>query len=218
MSIRSIKFAGHEFRPHPCGSLYWPAEDILIISDLHLEKGSSFVKRGLFLPPYDTTETLEKLQAICEKVQPRTLLFLGDVFHDHKALERMQETDRRILESLISHYKMVWIEGNHDPATAPQGIDVLQDFKIQNIIFRHIAGEDEGFEMSGHYHPCIKFSHKGQKVRRPCFLVSERKLIMPSFGAFTGGLDIHEEALQSVIGPTFKAYAMGHKNVHHVKV
>ena len=45
------------------GALYWPDEAVLVVADLHLEKGSSYAARGVLLPPYDTAATLARLAA-----------------------------------------------------------------------------------------------------------------------------------------------------------
>jgi len=200
--MTSIKFAGHDFELHFGGCLYWPLKQMLIVSDLHFEKGSSYASRGVFLPPHDTHETLSRLSGICDGLKPKTILFLGDVFHDRKALERIADKDRDVLMRLLVVHDVIWVEGNHDSG---------------GVIFNHIAEDGVVQEISGHYHPSVKFSHKEQKVRRPCFVHSDDKIILPSFGAFTGGLDITDPIYNSIFTDKFDIYALGHKNVHPVK-
>lgn len=217
MTLHKIQFGGTRFLPLPSGGLYWEKEHALIVSDLHLEKGSSFLKYGLFLPPYDTVETLKKLQGDIRRVQPKTLIFLGDIFHDKTALERIQNSDLTAFDVMLENHNVIWVEGNHDPGIAPPSVTIHSDYLYGDIIFRHIAENAAGdYEISGHYHPCTKFVHKQQKVRRPCFVVSENKIILPSYGAYTGGLDIEHKAIKDAISKPYETYVLGHKKVYKI--
>jgi DNA ligase-associated metallophosphoesterase len=199
MSTQSISFGNHIFEPQPCGALYWPSEDMVIVSDLHFEKSSHFAKKGLFLPPYDSIETLQKLQNTCDALNPKTILFLGDVFHDYDGLNRLDGAAKQIFDSILSTYKIIWVDGNHDKGSAPDDMTVFDETHINGITFTHIATSKNTHEISGHYHPCTSFKHKGHRVRKPCFVYDDTKLIMPSYGALTGGLDIHTDAITSII-------------------
>ena len=209
-----IKFAGQTFELHPDGTLYWPDKKLLIISDLHFEKGSSLALHGIFLPPYDTSETLNKLQEACDRIQPETLLFLGDVFHDKSSLLRITQEDRDKLQAILDRYEIIWIEGNHDEGHAPDNIDIHTQYKIDDINFIHIADKSyKGFEISGHYHPSVKFVHKEHKIRRPCFVTNATKMIVPSFGVLTGGLYITDPVYRPILGSQFNTYILGTKDV-----
>lgn len=212
-----INFSGHIFEPQLCGALYWRARKTLIVSDLHFEKGSSYAKFGSFVPPFDTSETLQKLQKTLDDLKPKTILFLGDIYHDGHSQFRMHKKDFDHFNQIINSYKIIWIEGNHDPDTAPKNVINHIEFEVEHIMFRHIATSNPDFEMSGHYHPCIKFSHKEQKIRRPCFVVTNNKIIMPAYGAYTGGLDIKNEAYNNIIDRNTILYIIGHNNIHPVK-
>lgn len=209
-----IKFAGHEFMLCPSGAMFWPAERLLIVSDLHLEKASSYQIFGTFLPPHDSTETLEKLESVCRKYEPTSLLFLGDSFHDRQGIKRLSDQNGERFKTILSSRKIIWVEGNHDQQTAPADIEVLVKANIQNIEFNHEAVKTDKAEISGHYHPSVKFSHKEQRVRRPCFVVSESKIIMPAFGSLTGGLNIEDRALKNLLSSPYKVYALGSRWVY----
>ena len=211
-----IHLADQTFTACPSGCLFWPTQKTLIVSDLHFEKGSSFATKGIFLPPHDTTATIEKLANACNTFTPETILFLGDVFHDTSSLKRMQPENRATLQSILDQHKIIWVEGNHDSGHAPEGITCHEHYQIDTITFTHIATDSHDPEISGHYHPSVKFKHKGQKVRRPCFITDPNKIILPSFGALTGGLDITDPVYTGIIGNDFDIYALGHKNVHAV--
>jgi hypothetical protein len=206
-----IDFAGQNFEAYPCGALYWRAQDMLIVSDLHFEKSSYFAGRKSFLPPYDTVETLQKLGAIVERVNPSALCFLGDSFHDEGAHGRMNAKDRDRLFTLLKDREVIWIAGNHDPVGRI-------DIEVGGIILRHEADTgDARPEISGHFHPCAKFVHKGQKLRKACFAVTERKLILPSYGAFTGGLDVRDPAISALLSPAPCLYVLGSKKVYKIQ-
>ena len=199
MSIKLINFGHHVFQPHASGGLFWPSENILIVSDLHFEKSSHFAKLGSFLPPFDSIETLQKLQNACDELQPRTILFLGDVFHDGDGVNRLSGQAKDIFKDILSNYKIIWFDGNHDKGNAPEIMTVLYETNIDGITFTHIATNENAFEISGHYHPCTSFVHKGHKVRRACYIYDDEKLIMPSFGSLTGGLDCDTITIKDII-------------------
>jgi len=217
MTSPDINFGGTVFLPLLSGGLYWPEKQALIISDMHLEKGSSYLKYGLFLPPYDTVETLKKLNRDIAAVKPQSIIFLGDILHDKTALQRINATDLTAFDIILERHQIIWVEGNHDTGTAPPNVKIHSDYMFDNIAFRHIAEDDADLhEISGHYHPCTDFTHKGQRLRRPCFAVSQNKIIMPSYGAYTGGLDIKHPAIQKPLGPAFSLYVLGHKKLYRL--
>ncbi len=213
-----ITFADHTFTLHHDGVLLWPKHKMAIVSDLHFEKGTAFTHKKMFLPPYDTRETLLKLKTFCDMDQIDAILFLGDVFHDERAYNRMMKSDRDMLNGFLNCKTTIWVEGNHERGFIIPGTEVHEEYMLDGIIFRHIANpDDEMPEISGHYHPCIRFKHKGQKIRRACYVNNHSKIIMPAFGAYTGGLDIFDPAIQSILSRdnTFdiNAYLLGTKKV-----
>lgn len=203
MLKKSIEFGGHTFIPQKDGSLYWPDQNLLIVSDLHFEKSSHFAKKGIFLPPYDTLDTLQKLQQRCDVLKPETVLFLGDVFHDYDGVHRIMGQAQLIFNEIIKTHSILWIDGNHDRGSTPEGIVTLESIMIQNISFTHIATQMDQHEISGHYHPCRALTHKGHRVRRPCFVYNDTKLIMPAYGVLTGGLNCDSEIIQRTIPSSF---------------
>src|SRR6266480_5894758 len=112
----SLKIAGVQLVADLSGALYWEEQRLLVVSDLHLEKGSSFAARGVLLPPYDTVATLGRLAAVIARHDPSMVIALGDSFHDRTAHERLSESDRDALSALQVRRDWIWISGNHDPA------------------------------------------------------------------------------------------------------
>ena len=185
---------GELLTPLPEGALWWPAEETLIVSDLHLEKGSSFAARGQMLPPYDTSATLNCVESLVEAYQPKRVVSLGDSFHDRKAENRMVEQDAERVRELTSKTDWIWVEGNHDPDPPEHlGGRPCKVLEMNDLVFRHEPTGESG-EIAGHLHPCAKIMSRVRALRRRCFATDGERLIMPAMGAFTGGLNVLDEA------------------------
>ncbi len=194
--------AGQRLSLQPCGGLWWKSAGLLVVSDLHLEKGSAFAARGQMLPPYDTRESLRRIEALVAALQPDLVVSLGDSFHDGRARARMANGDANALRTLIQQVEWIWIEGNHDPKP-PQDLGgrVLPELRLGPLVFRHqpATGAAPG-EIAGHLHPCARVAGRGSSVRARCFVSDGERLVMPSYGALTGGLNILDPAF-SVLFP-----------------
>ncbi len=199
----AFSFAGESFVAFPDGALFWPAQQALLVADLHLEKASWYAAGGQFLPPYDSHATLSALAAQLERSGAQRLYCLGDSFHDRFGCDRLPEQSRELLLRLTSAVDWTWIVGNHDPGFADHcGGTLVEEVDVGGIILRHEAQPlDARPEMSGHFHPKLRLHLKGRQVSRRCFVASASKLILPAFGALTGGLDAnHPEILRHVGG------------------
>jgi uncharacterized protein len=197
------------------GALYWDEERLLIVSDLHLEKGSSFALRGILLPPFDTAATLAKLAAVVAHYAPRRVIALGDSFHDRDAHERLNETDRDAIKALQAGRDWIWIEGNHDPAP-PASLDgsVATEIAIGALTFRHEPTGGEG-EIAGHLHPKARVATRGRGIDRRCFAGDGARIVMPSLGAYTGGLSIRDRAFAKIFpSDDFTAHVIGDAAMH----
>ncbi len=195
-----IELNGARLLAEPSGALWWQDEGTLIVADLHLEKGSSLAAGGALLPPYDTIATLERL-ALSIRPELRRVLCLGDSFHDSRGPERLSEPDRTRLKALTELCDWVWLEGNHDP-DLPDGLGgrILKGaLGIGPLMFRHIAAKAPAAgEVSGHYHPKAGVSLRGRRFAGPCYLYDRRRLVMPAFGAYAGGLDCGAPELRAL--------------------
>jgi hypothetical protein len=173
------------FHALPSGALYWPAQGLLVVSDLHLGKSVRLARRGgALLPPYETRATLEKLDADISATVPRQVICLGDSFDDLTAGEELDEADSLWLARLMAGRGWTWIEGNHDPGPLTLGGSHRAEVSLEGLTFRHIADPRQSLEISGHYHPKARLA--GQA--RPCFLADRDRIILPAYGAYTGGL------------------------------
>ena len=204
-----VEFGGHTFLLHPSGVLHWPEKSLAIVSDLHLEKGSHFANRGFFLPPYDTQETLTRLHSVLNALNTRQILVLGDTFHDAKGYDRMPSEESGLFSKLLN-YHPIWITGNHDGDFVPPGFKAFRSLVLGGIVFNHEAKEGMRLEISGHYHPKVDITHKQARISRPCFIEDGNKMILPSFGAYTGGLSITNPSIAAhFFNP--RIYAIGNK-------
>jgi len=194
------------------GALYWPDEKALVVADLHLEKGSAFAARGILLPPYDTASTLARLAGLIERYAPRIVVALGDSFHDGDGPARMADISRAALKMLQHGCDWVWIAGNHDP-DPPRGLggSVAEELAIGALTFRHEPSPQSiDGEISGHLHPMARVAQRGRGVARRCFAADGKRLVMPAFGAYAGGLNIRDSAIVSLFGAlSFTAHLLG---------
>jgi hypothetical protein len=200
----------------PSGALHWPARDLVVFADLHLEKGSAFAARGQLLPPYDTARTLARMAAVLKRLQPARVICLGDSFHDAEAAERLNPADADMLGSLIAAHDWTWIAGNHDPAPPETwGGRVEGEVALDGLTFRHEA-LPLGFqaEVSGHFHPKARIRTRGRRISRPCFVEDGTRLILPAFGAYTGGLDVLAPAIRGLFANGFSVHALGRGRVY----
>jgi len=197
-----FSFAGETFVATPGGALFWQSQQALLVADLHLEKASWFAQGGQFLPPYDSQATLTALAEEVTRTGATRLYCLGDSFHDRFGCDRLPEAARTMLLSLTTRLDWTWIIGNHDPSFADHcGGRIADEAQLGGIILRHEAVPDEERpEMSGHFHPKLRVHLKGRRVSRRCFVVSDRKIIFPAFGALTGGLDAHHPEIMRNVG------------------
>ncbi|MBX9773101.1 MAG: ligase-associated DNA damage response endonuclease PdeM [Xanthobacteraceae bacterium] len=201
------------------GALYWPDEGLLAVADLHLEKGSSFATRGVLLPPYDTAATLARLGALIARYAPRYVVALGDSFHDGDGPQRVSEDDRAMLGALQRGRDWIWIAGNHDPEPVRDlgGVSAAM-FAIGPLVFRHAPEREEADgEIAGHLHPVARLNGRGRTVSRRCFATDGKRMVMPAFGAYTGGLNIRHAAFADVFG-TFKfmAHMLGDARIYAI--
>jgi DNA ligase-associated metallophosphoesterase len=197
-----FSFAGETFAATSQGALYWPAQQALLVADLHLEKASWFARLGQFLPPYDSHATLSALAAEVERTHATRLYCLGDSFHDRFGCDRLPASARDLLTSLTFRLDWTWIVGNHDPGFVDHcGGRIAEEVELAGIILRHEAVREERRpEISGHFHPKLRLHLKGRQVSRRCFVASPSKIIMPAFGSLTGGLDAHHPEILGSVG------------------
>jgi len=215
-----VTLAGQTVVLDHSGAAFLPESGDLLVADLHFEKGSAFAARGqAMLPPYDTAETLRRLEHLIARVRPARVVCIGDTLHDLAGEARMAETDRRRLARMVEKQGWVWIAGNHDPAP-PLGYGgiAMQELRIGDLLLRHDVerGPDAAIpagEVIGHYHPKAAVRTRGRRISGRCFATDGRLLILPAFGAFTGGLNACEPAISDLMARDFRVFMIGRKGL-----
>lgn len=215
----AMTVAGERAVCDPRGAMWFPDLALLAVSDLHLEKGSSFARRGSLLPPYDTAATLRRLHSVIVDYRPRIVISLGDSFHDREAAQRLPVPFREQIEAMAAGRDWFWITGNHDPI-APVGLpgETVEELAIGHLVFRHEPriSAAEG-EVAGHLHPCGRIVQRGRSVRRRCFASDGSRMIMPAFGAFTGSLNVLDRAYRGLFrAERLMAYLLGDDRVYPI--
>jgi len=203
-----LSFADEEFLLSGGRALFWPRERTLFVADLHLEKGSAFAMAGQFLPPYDSRETLERIADLVKQTGARRVVTLGDNFHDEAGAQRLEPYAAGMLEALTRTLDWVWITGNHDAAMQRTfGGTLAEELELGGLMLRHIARPGETRpELSGHFHPKMRVRVRERHISRPCAVLSRDKagggrMILPAFGALTGGLDAGDPEILAALQP-----------------
>jgi uncharacterized protein len=199
------------------GAMHLPEEDVLLVADLHFEKGSSFARRGMMLPPYDTRETLSAMSEVVFRYNPRAVVALGDSFHDVGGPDRLGDEERETLARVQAGRDWIWVTGNHD-RTLPDSIggQVVAEMALGPLTLRHepVAGAEA--EVAGHLHPVGKVVMRGRSTRRRCFLSDGSRCIMPALGAFAGGLNACDAAFKPLFPKGFTAHLIGTERIYAI--
>lgn len=202
-----FSFADQDFALVQGRALYWPRERALLVADLHLEKASFFAAHGQMLPPYDSRETLERVALAIRETGARRVFSLGDNFHDKHGAERLEPHAAGMLAALTRATDWVWVTGNHDGGSTLG--TAVEELDVAGLLLRHEAqvGETRP-ELSGHFHPKLRVTVRGRQIVRPCAVASETKLILPAFGALTGGMNAADPAIIAALQPARSATAV----------
>jgi DNA ligase-associated metallophosphoesterase len=196
--------------------MWWEAASVLVFSDLHLEKASSYAERGQMLPPYDTGAALRRIDSLIQALRPTTVIALGDSFHDRRAPARMAREDIAAVKAMTARADWVWIEGNHDPHPPESlGGRVTHELRLGPLVFRHepARGQARG-EIAGHLHPCARVIGRGRSVRARCFASDGERMVMPAYGALTGGLNVLDAAFVPLFPNGMIAAVLGRDGVY----
>jgi len=210
MNDHAFTLAGAALEARSSGALWWPERRVLVVSDLHLGKSERIARfGGAMLPPYETQDTLARLDGEIAATGPGCVICLGDSFDDLAATAGVSDEITGWLTRLMAGRRWVWIEGNHDPGPLGLGGTHLVDLPMAPLSFRHIARVGASGEVSGHYHPKASISARGRRVSRPCFLYDNNRVILPAFGTYTGGLRSTAPELAHLMRPEARAVLTG---------
>lgn len=217
-----LTIAGERLMLDPSGALVWPSRNMLILADLHLEKGSAAAARGRLLPPYDSRSTFDRIALLLRHYSPKIVLTLGDSFHDAAGAARLGGAEAARLAAMGRQARFIWVLGNHDPAL-PASLpgERVREWSEGPFRFLHasLPGQASMAEISGHYHPKATVPVRGASVTRPCFVTDgHRRLIVPAFGAYTGGLDVTDGAIANLFPRGARIFLLGRERLYHFPV
>ncbi|MGH7042725.1 MAG: ligase-associated DNA damage response endonuclease PdeM [Acetobacteraceae bacterium] len=215
MSAAPLHLAGERLLLDPAGALVWPSARLLAVADLHLEKGSAFAAKGMLLPPWDSRVTLDRLGVLLRRWTPRIVLALGDSFHDGAGAARLAAGEAARLRAIAAAHRLVWITGNHDPVP-PEGLggESAGAFAAGPLLFRHQPGPAAAQgEIYGHLHPKAAVASRGGTVRRACFVADARRVLLPAFGAYAGGLDVTDPAIAGLFPRGGRVFLLGRERL-----
>ena len=200
MDCFKFSISENELVAMPSGALWWPAQSILCVSDLHFGKSNRLARMGQsWIPPYENQDTLLRLETDLDSTSAKKIICLGDSFDDNEASQSLPSDELLWITKMQAGREWIWISGNHDPSPKSLGGSFLHYLEIGKLYFQHIASADDRFEISGHYHPKIRVNIKGQSFTRRCFLVDKNRVILPSYGTYTGGLYCNRDPLRSIM-------------------
>lgn len=196
----AVEVAGEELLLLPEKAVYWPARRMLVIADIHFGKAASFRALGVPVPRGTTTENLSALDALVAAHGARQVVFLGDFLHARAAHASSTQTAMLAWRATRPALDLLLVRGNHDkhagdPAAA-LGIELVDEpHAVQPFAFCHHPDlETPGYALAGHVHPAWVLATRFDALRLPCFVVGRRRMILPSFGSFTGGHVVRREA------------------------
>ena len=215
--VSRFELGGEVFVADVSGALWCERHQSLIVSDLHLEKGSSLARRGIFLPPYDTRATLQRLSQVVQHYQPATIIALGDSFHDGDGPSRLLEDDLARMTRLQEGRRWIWIAGNHDATfSADLGGEMCGSYQLGALRFVHEPSNIGAYEIAGHLHPVARVTSSMGSTRRRCFVVTAQRCIIPAFGALAGGLNICDKAYRGLVDSDATLHVLGRNRVYAV--
>ena len=214
MNTYPISLGGATLTPLPSGALWWPGAQLLAVADLHLGRSERQARLGGgLLPPYETQDTLNRLEAALSEVRASTIVFVGDSFDDLTAAEEIADQISERLLRMAAGRRFIWVSGNHDPGPLDLPGSNVATYRHEGLAFRHIAEANAEAEISGHYHPKARFRLKGQFISRPCFLADQNRIILPAFGTYTGGLDVKNRVFDALFPGDCQAVLTGRRLV-----
>ena len=209
-----VQLAGETIELDPAGAAFLPRRAMLVVADLHLEKGGAFARRGSLLPPYDSHATLERLEALVARLRPDTVVSLGDGFHDRRGARELSPGLFDRLGALTRQRRWVWVTGNHDPEVpVALGGAAVAELTVGGLVLRHEPTGALG-EIAGHLHPKARLWTRRRHLSCRCFAGDGDRLLLPALGSFTGGLNVLDPAIHRLFPTGFHAYLLGEERVH----
>ncbi|MFN4299556.1 MAG: ligase-associated DNA damage response endonuclease PdeM [Thermaurantimonas sp.] len=205
MNYYPFELKSHTFHLLPEKALYWPLYKMLILADVHIGKISHFRRAGASLPIAAAKKQILKLQELIYRLQPSSIVFLGDLFHSDF------NSEWNAFKSILKTHndkEFILIEGNHDimdiEVYRHAGVEVKSQLAIDGFILSHHPlkvndNSSENYALCGHLHPGYLLEGKGrQRLCLPCLWISKHQTVLPAYGDFTGTYPIEPQSGDSV--------------------
>ena len=220
MHYKDVFFADKKFSIFSNGELYWQNKKTLIISDLHFEKGSFFSEANQYIPPFDTIETLRQLSNFINNHPVEKIIFLGDLIHDKLAFKRMTEKSKELFFKMLENIDCTLTIGNHDNISFLKDIGLIltDEVVIDGICFSHYPSIDQRFSVFGHYHPKVKLIINNRGIWVACFVLNKKRILMPSYGYYTGGLSIKSAQIQELFDAQYEIFPLAKEKIYKLSL
>ena len=195
----------------PAGALFWPATGLLAVSDLHLEKGSSYARRGQLLPPWDTHATLDRLTAAAAPLAaPHGRRARRSVSRCGRSA-RLPHGEIARLSTMTEAHRFIWVQGNHDP-TPPQRHRRRMGARVRH---HHADLPPSGVARAQTARSAATTIRRRRSPRAaaasaaPASSPTPAACMMPAFGAYTGGLDVRDPAIARLFPRGGRVFLLG---------
>ena len=220
MHYKDVIFANEKFSFFANGELYWPNKKTLIISDLHFEKGSFFSESNQYIPPFDTIETLRQLSNFINNHPVEKIIFLGDLIHDKFAFQRMAAKSKELFFKILKNIDCTLTVGNHDNISFLKdiGLTLTDEVVIDGICFSHYPSIDQRFSVFGHYHPKVKLIINARGIWVACFVLNKERILMPSYGYYTGGLSIKSVQIKELFDTQYEIFPLAKEKIYKLSL
>jgi uncharacterized protein len=195
--MQELSILGNRLNLLPEKAIYLENLQTLLVSDVHLGKSETFQRLGVPISNQVNRATLDRLENLYQKTQPKTIVILGDLFHSKYALQaEVLGCWSHFLDGICAKVQLVI--GNHDrnlvDSAKQLSIECFTDaIELGNLILSHEPCSQKNYlNICGHIHPCVRIKTKLDNLRLPCFYFDkvQNLLILPSFGEFTGGYEM----------------------------
>jgi len=177
---------------HPSGALWLPETKTVLLADLHLGFAWAQRRRGELWPLTDGGAA-QRLERLCEELQPNRIVLAGDVVHAPNPAPEEAALIDSTLNRLATRADLICLAGNHD-----RGRNFPIEWRADGIRVIHgdvlpSAPEPNILTVVGHFHPVMKLRDASQIVRRHrAFLHGAGLLVLPAFSPFASGADMRD--------------------------
>lgn len=184
----------HRLHIEPERALWWPAQQCVLLADVHVGKADTFRRHGIAIPDPVQQHDLARLQRLLQRCQPQRLLILGDLVHGAVFNPSTQQAWVQLVQTYPGT-RFELVAGNHDRWLHPQDWQlyaVHPDVTLDDVHLSHepvpastLAAQGAAWNIHGHIHPAVHVPGGPHKL--PALVHTPPYVSLPAFSAFTGG-------------------------------